>query len=616
MKFGLIGNPNVGKSLIFNQLTGLGVEVSNYPGTTIDLAYGNTCFGQERFELVDLPGIYSLDGSSPEEALVRKFLKSGDADLLIAVLDATHLERNLYLFSEVAEYGLPMIAVVNMIDEAEKQGLTIDYGLLSDRLGVDVVPTAAIQGLNIGKIIPVARSHARKPTLDVEYDHHIEAAVISLQRTYGTTKLAALQALLGIGADLEVNDAAVLLAREIEDRHHMSVMQIVSANRHNCARSVAGEVLHTREITAHLDVERLLTTAVPGIPLLLAIMVTLLVVVFITGSFLSDIVVSLFNVFLLDPFISLGLPPFAEQIGVSLILALQAGLGIAFPFIFTFYIGIALLEDSGYLTRAAFLADQAMHRMGMHGQAIIPLVLGFGCTVPAIMSIRLLKTRRERVIASFLVTLVPCSGRTVIIAGVVAAFVGILPALSIYLVIFLLILITASFLARIAPGDQVGMILEMAPLRRPEMANVLKKSWIRMREFLVIAMPLLLVTSIILGVLQYAGVMAAFEEAIAAFSLWLLGLPSYAVTALIFGILRKEMALETLVLLSGTAELNTVMTSVQLYTFAIVSVLFIPCISTIAILYRAMGARIAIGVSLYTVIVGIAIGALINLLMS
>jgi ferrous iron transport protein B len=616
MKFGLIGNPNVGKSLIFNQLTGLGVEVSNYPGTTIDLAYGKTCFGQERFELVDLPGIYSLDGPSPEEALVRKFLESGDADLLIAVLDATHLERNLYLFSEVAEYSLPMIAVVNMIDEAEKSGLSIDYGILSDRLGIDVVPTAAIQGLNIGQIIPVALSHARKPSLEVDYDHHIEAALISLQGTYGTSKLAALHALLGIGADPEVNDAAVLLGREIEGRHHMSVMQIVSANRHNCARSIAEEVLRTRQVTDHFDVERFLTTAIPGIPILLAIMVTLLVVVFTVGSFLSDIAVSLFNVLLLDPFISLGLPPFAEQIGVSLILALQAGLGIAFPFIFTFYIGIALLEDSGYLTRAAFLADQAMHRMGMHGQAIIPLVLGFGCTVPAIMSIRLLKTRRERVIASFLVTLVPCSGRTVIIAGVVAAFVGIIPALSIYLVIFLLILLTASFLARIAPGDRVGMILEMAPLRRPEPGNVLKKSWMRMREFLIIAMPLLLVTSVILGVFQYTGVMAAFEEAIAPFSAWLLGLPSYAVTALIFGILRKEMALETLVLLSGTAELNTVMTSVQLYTFAVVSVLFIPCISTIAILYRAMGARIAIGVSLYTVIVGIAIGALINLLMS
>jgi ferrous iron transport protein B len=396
----------------------------------------------------------------------------------------------------------------------------------------------------------------------------------------------------------------------------MSVMQIVSANRHNYARSIAEEVLRAREGGAHFDAERLLTKTIPGVPILVAVMVSMLVVVFVIGSFLSEIAVALFNVFLLDPFISLGLPPFAEQIGVSLILALQAGLGIAFPFIFTFYIGIAILEDSGYLTRAAFLADRAMHRMGLHGQAIIPLVLGFGCTVPAIMSIRLLKTRRERVIASFLVTLIPCSGRTVIIAGVVAAFVGIIPALSIYLVIFLLILLTASLLARIAPGDRVGMILEMAPLRRPETANVIRKSWMRMREFLVIVMPLLLITSIILGVLQYTGVMAAFEEAIAAFSLWLLGLPAYAVTALIFGILRKEMALETLVLLSGTADLSAVMTPVQLYTFAIVSVLFIPCISTIAILYRAMGARIAIAVSLYTVIVGIAIGALINLLMS
>lgn len=616
MKFGLIGNPNVGKSLIFNQLTGLGVEVSNYPGTTIDLAYGNTCFGQKRFELVDLPGIYSLEGPSPEETLVRRLLESGDVHLLIAVLDATHLERNLYLFAEVAEYGLPMIAVVNMIDEAEKQGISIDYGLLSDRLGIDVVPTAAIKGLNIEQIIPVALSHAKKPRTDVAYDHHIEAALISLQKTYGVNTLTAMQALLGIGADPEMNDAATFLAREIEDRHHMSVLQIVSTNRHNHARSIAEEVLRAREEAARFDAERFLTTAVPGIPILIVIMVTLLIVVFSVGSFLSEIAVALFNMLLLEPFTALGLPPFPSQIGTSLLLALQAGLGIAFPFIFTFYIGIALLEDSGYLTRAAFLADQVMHRMGMHGQAIIPLVLGFGCTVPAILSIRLLKTRRERLIASFLVTLIPCSGRTVIIAGIVAAFIGIIPALTVYLIIFLLILLTAFLLARIAPGDQVGMILEMAPLRRPAAGNVLKKSWGRIQEFLVIAMPLLIVTSIILGVFQYAGIMDAFESIIAPFSELILGLPSFAVTALIFGVLRKEMALETLVLLSGTADLSSVMTQLQLYVFAVVSVLFIPCISTIAILSRVMGNRIAIAVSAYTVITGIVIGALINLLVT
>jgi ferrous iron transport protein B len=182
--------------------------------------------------------------------------------------------------------------------------------------------------------------------------------------------------------------------------------------------------------------------------------------------------------------------------------------------------------------------------------------------------------------------------------------------------VFILIILTALLLGRIAPGEQVGMILELAPLRRPKTGNIFRKSWMRIREFLIIAMPLLLITSILLGTLQYLGVVAGVQPMLAPVSGWLLGLPPYATTALIFGIFRKEMALETLVILSGTANLNTVMTTLQLYIFAIVSVLFIPCISTIAVLSREMGLRIALLVSFYTVAIGIGIGALINLLLS
>jgi ferrous iron transport protein B len=614
MKFGLIGNPNVGKSLIFNQLTGLGVEVSNYAGTTVGLATGSTCFKRERFELVDLPGIYSLDGLSPEEQLVRHFLEEKQADVIISVIDAAHLERNLYLLVEVAEYDLPMIAVVNMIDEAEKQGLSIDYGRLSDRLGIEVIPTAAIKGQNIDQIIAAARERAKRPEIVIDYDHHIEAAVKSLGATYGTGRLAALQSLLGVGTDTELVEAAALLSRQIEERHHMSVDQIIAINRHNYARLITDEVLHQHKQPHRFDLEPILTSSFPGIPILVIILVSMLLVVFLIGSDLEQVIVWALTVFVLDPFLALGLPPFAEQLGTSVILALQAGLGIALPFIFTFYIFIAVLEDSGYLTRAAFLADRSMHRMGLHGQAIIPMVLGFGCTVPAIMNIRLLTTRRERVIASFLVTLIPCSGRAVIIAGILATFVGLFAALSVYLIIFILIILTALVLGRIAPGEQVGMILELAPLRRPKPGNVLRKSWMRIREFLIIAMPLLLITSILLGTLQYLGVVTGVQAMLAPVSGWLLGLPPYATTALIFGIFRKEMALETLVILAGTADLSTVMTSLQLYVFAIVSVLFIPCISTVAVLSREMGLRIALLVSFYTVALGIGIGALINFL--
>jgi ferrous iron transport protein B len=616
MKIGLIGNPNVGKSLLFHQLTGLGVEVSNYPGTTIDLQCGNTCFQKAMVEVTDLPGIYSLDGDSEEERIVRSFVESGKSDVLVAVLDAGRLERNLYLLLQVAEYRRPMVVVLNMMDEAERSGIQIDFRKLSDLLGIEVIPTVAVQGKNTCTIIPAVISSARTPIVKVLYDHHIEAAVKSLQTIHNLDWNGALQALLGHSGDDDVREAASALSEEIERMHRMSVAQIVAGNRHHCAEHITAEVVRSKPPEQGPDIDRLLTTRIPGIPILAAILIGILLTVFIIGSWLEEAIVTLIENYLLQPFLALGFPPLVEQLGTSVILAIQAGFGIAFPFIFTFYLFIALLEDSGYLTRAAFLADRSLHRFGMHGQGIIPLVLGFGCNVPAIMSIRLLRTRRERLIASFLVTLIPCSARTVIIAGLVAAFVGLAAAMSVYAVVLVIILITGLALSRVTPGEQYGMILEMSPLRKPTVKNVLLKSWMRIREFLIIAMPLLIVASIVLGFFQYSGLMAAFEDFIEPFSVAVLGLPSYATTALIFGILRKEMALETLVILAGTADLGSVLSLAQIYIFAVVSVLFVPCIATIAVLKKEIGTRMAGVVAAYTLVTGILVGALLNMLLS
>jgi ferrous iron transport protein B len=256
-----------------------------------------------------------------------------------------------------------------------------------------------------------------------------------------------------------------------------------------------------------------------------------------------------------------------------------------------------------------------MHRLGLHGEAIIPMVIGFGCAVPAVMSLRILKTRREQTIAAFLITLVPCSARTVVVAGIVAAFVGIIWAFSIYLIVFILIIITAIVMSRLTPGEQFGMIVEMPSLRKPRIHLVLRKSWLRIKEFLFIAMPLLIVTSVFLGLFQYFGVIDTFQSIVAPITVSLLGLPAYASTALLFGIFRKELAFETLAVLSGTADLGSVMTAVELYTFAIVSILFIPCISTVAVLYKQLGAKIAILTSAYSLFLGMLIGVLINILM-
>ncbi|MCQ8893126.1 MAG: ferrous iron transport protein B [Methanolinea sp.] len=614
MKLGLIGNPNVGKSLIFHQLTGLGVEVSNYPGTTVDLFSGRLCYQNEKLELVDLPGVYSLTGKSPEEVIVRNFLLCGDVAALIMVLDATHLERNLYLLLQVAEYEKPLIVVLNMMDEAAKQGKVIDTGKLSSILGVEVIPVIATQGKNIEAIIPGAISRARIPALQIPYDTHIEAAIRSLSAVHGISRWKAIQALLGLEEDPGLRESVTALACELEEMHHMSVPQIIAGNRHHCARAIAERVIREREPPRPDSLDAVLTSRKTGPFILVGVLLGILLSVFFIGSFLEEILVGLFDAFVILPFNSLDLAPLVHQLGLAFLLALQAGLGIAFPFIFTFYVFISILEDTGYLTRAAFLADQAMHRLGMHGQGIIPLILGFGCNVPAIMGIRLLRTRRERVIASFLVTMVPCSARTVIIAGIVAAFIGIGAALSVYAITLGLVVMTGLVLSRITPGERYGMILELTPLRVPQPGNVLAKSWYRIREFLFIAFPLLIAASLVLGFLQYAGFFDLLAESTGPLSEAFLGLPGYATTALLFGILRKEMALETLVILAGTTDLPSVLTAGQLYIFAIISVLFIPCISTIGVLVRVVGARITFLVSLYTLILGVCIGALINIL--
>ena len=614
MKIALLGNPGAGKSLIFNQLTGLGIEVNRYPGSSVCLECGNVCYKKEKIEIVDLPGIYSLDGSSEEEILVRKFLEQAGADVIVAILDASKLERSLYLFTQVAEFSPRIIAVLNMIDEAEKQGLIIDVDTLSARLGVPVLLTAASEGRDIDRILPLALGSSRVVSLEVPYDHHIEAALKSLEKTMGTPRYKNLLALQGTGEDPMLLDSAGAVAHEIELRHRMSVRQIIATNRHNLSRKIAASAVSQGDRKKTYDLDSLLTRVFPGVPILCAILFFLLLTVFVIGSWMQEIIVQTFTTYIIVPFVALELPPLLERIGFSVLVALEAGLGIAFPFIFTFYVGLSLIEDTGYMTRAAFLADRAMHRLGLHGEAIIPMVIGFGCTVPAVMSLRILKTRREKTIAAFLITLVPCSARTVVIAGIVAAFVGIAWAFSIYLIVFVLIIITAILLSRITPGEQFGMIVEMSVLRRPQARLVLAKSWLRIKEFLFIAMPLLIITSIALGLFQYFGLTDAFEQLVAPITVTLLGLPEYAATALLFGIFRKELAFETLAILAGTADLGSVMTAGQLYTFAIVTVLFIPCISTIAVLYRQLGARIAILISVYSVFLGLLVGAIINML--
>jgi ferrous iron transport protein B len=614
MRCVLIGNPNVGKSLIFSQLTGLGVEVSNYPGTTVEMEYGGLCFRGEIIEIIDLPGTYSLEGTSDEERTVHQVLQERSVDVGIVVMDARHLERNLYLFLQVVEYGIPLIGVLNMIDEAEGVGMEIDPVTLGNLLGVEILPTAANQGKNVNRIVPLALSAARQATLTVPYAQAIEVAIRSLHKATGASRQECLLALQNLGPDQDLNSLAEPLREEIERNTTMSISQIIAANRHNFSKQIAKATIRVRKTTPPFDPDRLFTRPLTGIPILIGTLVGVLLGVFLMGSSLEAWIVQWFEQYLIVPLTNAGLPPLVHTLGISVAIALQAGIGIALPYILFFFILISVLEDTGYISRAAFLSDSLMHRIGLHGGAIVPLIFGLGCSVPAVMTARTLRNRRERVIASFLTTLVPCSARTMIIMGLVAAFVGILPALTVYLIIALLILGTGIMLSRMLPGEQYGMITEMPSLRVPRPMLVFQKSWNRLKEFLYIALPLLGVGSIALGLLEYFGIIGWFQTVVTPFSVGVLGLPAFAMTALLFGILRKELALGTLAILAGTAQLPVVMSGLQLYIFALVSILFIPCISTIAVLYRAIGLRYTAGITLYTLGMGVMLGGLVNLL--
>ncbi|MDT8358288.1 MAG: FeoB small GTPase domain-containing protein, partial [Methanomicrobiaceae archaeon] len=307
MRIALVGNPSVGKSLIFNQLTGVGVEVSNYPGTTVELKGGSTCFQREMVEIVDLPGIYSLEGESKEEELVRTYLMRGEADAVVLVMDATKLERNLYLLLQVAEFGIPMIAVLNIMDELAREGYEIDTDLLEEHLGIPVVPTAASLGQNVSRIVPEALGNATSSPVRVPYDRSVEAAIHSLEKTFGAGRATCIWALVGLGTDMALLEAAAPVSEEIEARHRMTVPQIIAANRHNFAREIRKEVMVQRPASRRPDLDQVLTSTLTGIPILILSLIGILLVVFTLGTFLEETIVALFEQFAVEPLRTMSL---------------------------------------------------------------------------------------------------------------------------------------------------------------------------------------------------------------------------------------------------------------------------------------------------------------------
>jgi ferrous iron transport protein B len=410
----------------------------------------------------------------------------------------------------------------------------------------------------------------------------------------------------------EVLDYAEKLAAELEKMHGETAPVVLASERYTIASKIAKEVTVVEappRISLEQKLDAITTHKFLGYPILAGIIAFMFTLIFVGGNFLSEALDYAFQglTLYIENFLLNFLPGTAVTlIGKGVLSGFVAGITIALPYIVPFYIALALLEDSGYLPRAAFLMDNLMHKIGLHGKAFIPLILGYGCSVPACIGCRIMETERERFLAAFVVTLIPCAARTVVILGLVGRFVGLHAALALYAFDLILIFILGRVAFKVLPGEPVGLIMEMPSYKKPALKNVLTKTWSRTKDFVYIAFPIIVAGSLTITVLDVTGFIGYITAGARPLISGWLGLPVEAGIPLIFGILRKELAL---ILLAGLIPLNS-LTAVQMIVFALVTMVYIPCIATIAALIREFGWRKALAITFIDIAVALLLGGI------
>ena len=625
----LMGNPSAGKSAMFSQMTGVTVIVSNIPQTTVMVQKGLSQINGHKLLIYDLPGVYSVTAVTEDEAATKEFLLGTPLDAVIDIVDATRLERNLYLTLQMLELGLPVVVCLNQVDLLKTLDLDIDVADLERELGAIVVPTIATQGQGVHAALETAYHYAERPSKraprQVSYDDHIERAIAALVPLLPETSIPkrgfAARLLEGDEAfEARVDEHTLAIVKEFRDEveraHGENVAITIARGRYSTAGLIASAVL-VRKVHKLTLAERfgdLATRPRTGYPLLVALIGGMLALIFYVGGYLSDLITSFFEGIVFPPVfgvVDAYVPNLLVTSAVhSTLLALAAALAIAVPYILVFFIFLAILEDVGYLPRVAVLLDRQAHIIGLRGRSIIPLLFGYGCSVPAIMATRTLPTKKERIITIALITMIPCSARTAIILGVAATYAGVQYAIAIYLISLVLIIASGRLLRSTVPGRTAGLVLEIPLIRRPALVPILKKTWLRMKEFFYVAVPLLVVGSIVFGWLEVTGLSRLIEAPMAPVTVGLLGLPAFTAICLIYGVLRKEMAVEMLAIASGTFIFSTVMTPVQIFVFCLVVTLYVPCVATFAVITRELNTRWAVGISIFTIVLALIAGGI------
>ncbi len=632
-KVALVGNPNVGKSVLFNALTGAYVTVSNYPGTSVEVARGTAVIAGERLEIIDTPGMYSLLPITEEESVARRILLEDSPDMVIHVIDARNLERMLAMTIQLIEAGLPVILVVNIMDEAERQGITIDIPLLSTRLGIPAVGAAIAKKRGLSEIREII-SHYRRPVHPVpEYSRRLEndiAEVAGLFRNRFTISPKAV-ALLLLQRDQEMTNlvrvkegegfaAVEAKIREKVYARRESFHLDLSLERRKIAERLLSGVFHVpdkRRTTFGEKLSRWAVRPLTGVPLLLVVLYYGLyqfVGVFGAGTLVDFFEGKLFEGYF-NPWVT-GIVkdavpwPVIQELFVGeygvITLGLRYAIGIILPVVATFFLFFSILEDSGYFPRLALLVDRLFKKIGLTGRAVIPMVLGFGCDTMATMVTRTLETVRERIIATLLLSLaIPCSAQLGVIMALLSQAPG---ALLVWFICLLLIFLAVGVLAaRIIPGETPMFYMELPPMRLPQLSNVLTKTYSRMQWYFMEILPLFIMASILLWIGKITHVFEKLSDWTAPV-MASIGLPREAAVAFIFGFFRRDYGAAGLYDLQTQGLLNPR----QLTVAAVTLTLFIPCIAQFLIIKKERGTKVAVAIGLFVSVLAFGSGYLLN----
>ncbi len=634
----LVGSPNVGKSAIFNALTGSYVTVSNYPGTTVDISSGRMKIGRHhRFEVIDTPGMYSLRPITAEEDVTRKLIFKEKPDCILHIVDAKNLERMLSLTFQLIETGQPVILVLNLYDELLARGMQLDIAHLEHDLGIPVVQTVAVSGLGIdnltSRIVEVMEERYRFNTVEIRYSPEIEGNISAIcdliEKDYSISERSI--AILILQGDQEKLE----MVREEENFNRIKeflsgisshdIAYTLSQERQGMARNIIEERLtldeRKRKEGWKEKLSQIMVHPVWGLPILALVLwfgLYKFVGEFGAGTMVDFIEINIFeniinpkvdfifhSIFGSNIFFDL----FAGEYGV-ITLGVRYAIAIIFPIVTTFFIAFSIIEDTGYLPRLAMLVDRVFKKIGLSGRSVIPLTLGFGCDTMATIVTRTLETTKERIIATFLLSLaIPCSAQL----GVLLGLMGGRPLmLFIWAGTVLLVLVIAGFLGKyLVKGDDTSFFMELPPLRIPGFMNVFTKTYTRMIWYFKEVVPLFIIASVVIWFGKLTGIFDLVVRVMSYPVTWA-GMPESASPAFLYGFFRRDFGAAGLFDLAKDGLLS----GNGLLIAAVVLTLFVPCVAQFAVTWKERGKGMAMGMALFIFPFAFFVGFLLNLVLN